>query len=146
MPDDDLLGLDDFPARSKEKLRYGDTDRQGHVNNAVFATFMETGRVEMFFGGDTGLSTEDTEFVIVRLELDFLAEVTWPGTVEIGTMVREIGNSSFKLFQLVFQNGKPVARSSAVIVQMDKNSRKSRPLSQDVRRKLETFQSVSSVA
>ena len=87
MPDDDLLGPDDFPARSTEKLRYGDTDRQGHVNNAVFATFMETGRVEMFFGGDTGLSTEDTEFVIVRLELDFLAEVTWPGTVEIGTMV-----------------------------------------------------------
>jgi acyl-CoA thioesterase FadM len=28
-----------------DKLRYNDTDRQGHVNNAIFATFFETGRV-----------------------------------------------------------------------------------------------------
>jgi acyl-ACP thioesterase len=29
--------IDDFPLRTYEKLRYVDTDRQGHVNNAVFA-------------------------------------------------------------------------------------------------------------
>ena len=39
--------LDQFPLRTRDKLRYADTDRQGHVNNAVFATFLETGR-----GGD----------------------------------------------------------------------------------------------
>jgi acyl-CoA thioester hydrolase len=36
--------LRDFAVYSVDKLRYGDTDRQGHVNNAVFATFLETGR------------------------------------------------------------------------------------------------------
>ncbi|WP_343068673.1 hypothetical protein [Kaustia mangrovi] len=41
----DDIRLDDFPLRTSDKLRYADTDRQGHVNNAVFATFMETGRV-----------------------------------------------------------------------------------------------------
>lgn len=34
-----------YPLHSRDKLRYGDTDRQGHINNAVFATFFETGRV-----------------------------------------------------------------------------------------------------
>ena len=43
--------LDDFVALSREKLRYSDTDRQGHVNNAVFSTFLETGRVELLFTG-----------------------------------------------------------------------------------------------
>ena len=29
---------------TKESVRYNDTDRQGHVNNAVFVTFLEAGR------------------------------------------------------------------------------------------------------
>ena len=37
--------IEDFPLRTYEKLRYVDTDRQGHINNAVFASMMETGRV-----------------------------------------------------------------------------------------------------
>ncbi len=47
--------LEDFPHRTFDKLRYGDTDRQGHVNNAVFATFLETGRVEMLFAREQGV-------------------------------------------------------------------------------------------
>ena len=43
-------------------------------------------------------------FVIARLELDFLSEINWPGEVEIGTAVTEVGRSSFKLFQTVFQD------------------------------------------
>jgi acyl-CoA thioester hydrolase len=34
----------DFPFLTFDKIRYADTDRQGHVNNAVYATFLETGR------------------------------------------------------------------------------------------------------
>ncbi|HDG9121136.1 TPA: acyl-CoA thioesterase, partial [Pseudomonas aeruginosa] len=41
--------LKDFPIHSSDKIRYADTDRQGHVNNAVFATFLETGRVEIIY-------------------------------------------------------------------------------------------------
>ncbi len=37
--------LDAFPLRTHEKLRYADTDRQGHINNAVFATLLETGLI-----------------------------------------------------------------------------------------------------
>ena len=33
---------DAFPSRTHDKLRYNDTDRQGHVNNAVFSTFLES--------------------------------------------------------------------------------------------------------
>ncbi len=40
----ELPRLEEFPLRTSDKVRYGDTDRQGHVNNAVFSTFLETGR------------------------------------------------------------------------------------------------------
>jgi len=132
-----LTAIDDFPLKTRDKLRYADTDRQGHVNNAVFSTFLETGRVEIIFG--QGLADERAAFVIARLELDFLAEVTWPGDVEIGTAVREIGRSSFKLFQQVFQDGKPVAEAMTVIVQMNETTRKSHPLTDAARKQLESL-------
>ena len=37
----DLPTLDAYPFQSRDKLRYSDTDKQGHVNNAVFSTLLE---------------------------------------------------------------------------------------------------------
>lgn len=127
--------LESYPLKTSDKLRYSDTDRQGHVNNAVFATFLETGRVEVIIG--EALAEEGASFVIARLELDFLSEVNWPGTVEIGTAVLEIGRSSFRLVQRVFQDQKPVASAVTVIVQMNETTRKSHPLSERARSRLE---------
>ena len=47
--------LESDALRTHEKLRYADTDRQGHVNNAVFATMLETGRVELLYSLDKPL-------------------------------------------------------------------------------------------
>ncbi len=105
-------GLDSFPARSRDKLRYGDTDRQGHVNNAVFSTLLETGRVELLFPGDgTSMSDPGASWVIVRIELDLVGEITWPGSVDIGTRVERVGSSSVTMAQGLFQAGRPVARA-----------------------------------
>ncbi len=132
---DEFESLDAFALRTGDKLRYGDTDRQGHVNNAVFATFLETGRVELLY--NEALAAQGAAFVIARLELDFLAEVNWPGEVEIGTVVLVVGRSSFKLFQKVFQDGKPVAQAVTVIVQMNESTRRSQPLSERARERLQ---------
>ena len=51
-----VVRLEDFVGQAYDKLRYGDTDRQGHVNNAVFATFMETGRVELIYNPEDPLA------------------------------------------------------------------------------------------
>ena len=130
-----MASPDQFPLRAADKLRYGDTDRQGHVNNAVFATFLETGRVELLY--NDALADDGAAFVIARLELDFLAEVNWPGDVEIGTAVLDVGRSSFKLFQKVFQDGRAVAQAVTVIVQMNESTRKSQPLSERARKRLQ---------
>ncbi len=132
---DEFESLEAFVLKTGDKLRYGDTDRQGHVNNAVFATFLETGRVELLY--NEALADQGAAFVIARLELDFLAEVNWPGEVEIGTAVLDVGRSSFKLFQKVFQDGKPVAQAVTVIVQMSESSRKSQLLSERARVRLQ---------
>jgi acyl-CoA thioester hydrolase len=132
--------LDDFPARSHDKLRYGDTDRQGHVNNAVFATLLETGRIEVLRDATAQLTEDGREWVIARLTLDFLGEILWPGVVDIGTRVQRVGRTSVGMEQALFQQGRIVARAETVIVQTDVVSRRPAPLSDDARERFEALQ------
>jgi len=125
--------LEDFPFRTTDKLRYGDTDKLGHVNNAVFATFLETGRVDLLCDPGRPINDPGAAFVLARLVVDFRAEAHWPGSVEIGTRITSIGRSSLKLEQAVFQHGTCVASGETVLVQMDETTRKSRPFSVEAR-------------
>lgn len=134
----DQPSLEDFPIVTQDKLRYNDTDRQGHVNNAVFTTFLETGRVEIFYL-DPEVMLEGCEFVIARCTLDFLGEIRWPGEVKIASGVTRLGSSSVTLAQAVFQNGACVARAETIIVQINQETRKSHPLSDKARAKLESY-------
>jgi acyl-CoA thioester hydrolase len=119
--------LESFPARAYDKLRYGDTDRQGHVNNAVFGTFFETGRVELILDAEHSLLEPGQSFVLARIEIDLVAEILWPGTVEIGSAVSRVGRSSIHIAQALFQNGRLCARATSVVVLVDGTTRRSTP-------------------
>ncbi|MBA3771558.1 MAG: acyl-CoA thioesterase [Ramlibacter sp.] len=117
----------DFPIQSSDKVRYADTDRQGHVNNAVFATFLETGRTEILYNPAAPLAAPGGEFVIAQLVLNFRSEIYWPGTVLVGTRVSTIGKSSVKLEQAIFQEDRCAALAETVIVHIDTSTRRSKP-------------------
>lgn len=125
------LELHQYPIKTYEKLRYADTDRQGHVNNAVFSTMLETGRVEILYAPKTPLASRNCAFVIASQSLDFHSEITWPGRVDIGTGVMKIGRSSITLEQALFQNDRMCASAKTVIVQMNETSRRSEPLNEE---------------
>jgi acyl-CoA thioester hydrolase len=130
------LRLEDFPLRTYDKIRYADTDQQGHVNNAVFATFLETGRVEVLYNRDYPLLAEGASFVIASLKLDFLKEIRWPGRVDTGTGILKIGNSSIRIYQELFQDGQSVAKAETVIVQVDDRTGRGKRLTADARETL----------
>ena len=127
------MRLDDFPLMTFDKVRYADTDRQGHVNNAVFATFLETGRVEILYNPDYPIRSEGSSFVIASLKLDFLKEIGWPGRVDTGTGIVRIGNSSIRIYQKLFQNDQGVATAETVVVQVDDRTGRGSPLSDQAR-------------
>jgi len=120
----------------KDVVRYADTDRQGHVNNAIFATFFESGRVSILYNPDKPLAPPGASFVIARLVLVFVAEIRWPNEVNIGTTVLSLGRSSVTLGQGLFIEERCVAAAETVIVLMDEATRKSRPLPDDAREEL----------
>lgn len=122
---------------TSDTLRYGDTDRQGHVNNAVFATFCESGRVAFLYDEKLALRGPDANFVIVRLELDFRAELYYPGTIDIGTRVLSLGTKSFRLGQGVFKGEHCAATAECVMVLVDDRTRRALPLTGALRAWLE---------
>ena len=124
--------LNDYPHVRTENVRYGDTDRQGHVNNAVFSTFFECSRTDILYDPRRNLITADREFVIVKFEVEYLAELGWPGMVEIGTRVARSGRSSIVCEQAIFQNGVCAAVSTNVMVMIDVETRKSAALPDEV--------------
>ena len=116
--------LEDFPHRTVETIRFGDLDRQNHVNNAVFATHFESGRVIILYGEAHGLIVHGASFVLARLTIDFLGEMHWPGKVEIGTAISRVGNASLGLDQALFVDGVCVATADNTLVLIDKATRK----------------------
>jgi acyl-CoA thioester hydrolase len=118
----------DYPHRVTDVVRFGDLDPQGHVNNAVFATYFESGRVAMFRSPDLGIGVANATFVLVRQEIDFLRELHWPGEVVVGTALAEFGRSSFTVMQAIFRDEACVAAGRATLVMVDMTDRRPRPL------------------
>lgn len=105
-------------------LRFGDTDGLGHVNNAVFATLLESGRIPLLHDETGWFAGEGKYWVIANLNIDFRSEIRYPGNVEVGTAVVSFGNSSVKLRQAIFDGDKCCATSHSTIVLIDAETKK----------------------
>jgi len=126
-----------FSVWVREITRFGDTDALGHVNNATFATFTETARVLFLVNPEAPLKPPGCTFVIARLVLDFRAELQWNETVDIGTLALGIGRSSFTLGHGMFRGVTCVATAETVLVLIDETTRRSTPLPQSLRARLD---------
>jgi acyl-CoA thioester hydrolase len=131
--------LDDYPHRVKDVIRFGDLDPLGHVNNAVFATYFESGRVALFRNPDLGIGVANATFVLVRTEIDFLRELRWPGEVTVGTALAQLGRSSFTMMQAIFSGGEAAAAGRATLVMLDTATRRPRPLTPEIVARLEQW-------
>ena len=123
--------LADFTMKTVEKLRFADTDRQGHITNTVFAVCCQNARMELFYDPKRVPIPCNTQFVIARLVLEFRSEMHWPGTVEIGTRVERVGRSSVTLAQALFVHEACVATAESIVALMDMTTRRSAHLPEE---------------
>jgi acyl-CoA thioester hydrolase len=132
----DPTARDSYRVWTEDIARYGDTDRQGHLNNAVFATYFESGRVAFLMNRSDPLAPPGHSFVIARLAIDFRREMHWGGRVEIGSAVAGIGRSSFTVRQAIFQDGTCTATAESVIVLMNDSTRRAALIPDELRTRL----------
>jgi acyl-CoA thioester hydrolase len=122
-----------------EKLRFSDTDMVGHVNNVAYSALFESGRTG--FGQQFLASryTGDSQVVMARIEIDFLRELHWPGTVDVATCVLSLGRTSYVLGQGIFRDGTCFATCKTVLVLIDKATRAATPMPEGMRAALQAL-------
>ncbi|HEX2631496.1 MAG TPA: thioesterase family protein [Bradyrhizobium sp.] len=131
--------LEDFPYRLTDNVRFADLDPNEHVNNAVYATYFETGRVTLMKDQGYGLMPPGLAWIMVRLDIHFRAELRWPGTIEMGLGVAKFGRTSVTFDQVVFSAGTCVASAQSVSVLIDDNTRKPTPLTAEIVRNFQPW-------
>ena len=107
-------------------IRWRDVDNYGHVNNAVYLTYLEECRdrwVRRTLGEDVG-------FVIVRVAVDFRRELSLEdGSVAVACWSTGYGRSSIRTAETIrAKAGWLAAESESVIVAHDAASRRSRSI------------------
>ena len=131
--------LKDFPFRVADNVRFADLDPNHHVNNAVYATYFETGRVTLMKDRSYGLMPEGLAWMMVRLDMHFRAQLRWPGQIEMGLGLVKFGRTSVTFDQVVFSAGKCIASAQSVSVLIDETTHKPRPLTADIVRNFQPW-------
>jgi len=135
----EVPGRGEFAHWVRHSLRFADLDPLAHLNNVAYAELFESARVAFWEMAGTGPRDRERTVVIARLAIDYLAELGFPGEVDIGTRVHEVGRSSVTLRQGLFQDERCFAASEAVGVVIDRESRRPTPLPDPLRRRLLEF-------
>jgi acyl-CoA thioester hydrolase len=86
----------DFAYRHRLSVRFRDCDGMGHVNHAVYFTYLEQCRLT-FWREATGTPSPHTRVIVARAECDYRAPAYFGDELEVRLRVGRIGRSSFTL-------------------------------------------------
>ncbi|CAN5733629.1 thioesterase family protein [soil metagenome] len=120
--------MTEFPFVHRERVRFRDRDALGHVNNAVYSTYLEEARLGVLGGL--------ADFILARVEIDFRAELRGGGEIEVRSRCEQIGTKSLDLRHELRADGRLVAEARSVLVAYDYERAESVPVPDDLRARL----------
>jgi acyl-CoA thioester hydrolase len=130
---------DEFRHRTPLQVRFRDTDAFGHVNNAVFFTYIELARIRYLL--DVLRPPEPFDrmpLILARVELDFRSPIMFGEDVEVATQVDRIGRSSIAMSHRMTAGAdrRLVGEAQSVLVTYDYSVAQPMPVPDDWRRKI----------
>ena len=134
--------MSDYPVAIEIPVRFRDVDGMGHVNNAVFSTYLESARVA--YGERLDPSVRDGDLtkvtmILARAEIDFRGQVSYGETVRVRCRCPRIGRKSFDLEYRIesADDGRLYAEARTVQVAFDYDAQRTVPVSDELRRRIE---------
>lgn len=105
----------DFKFKTTVEIRFADLDMMGHVNNAIYFTYMEVSRAKYW---DKAVHWDwiKTGVVIGKANIDYIKPILLDDKIHIYVRTSRIGNSSFDLEYLIVkeQLGKEILCSKGM--------------------------------
>jgi acyl-CoA thioester hydrolase len=99
----------------RETVRFRDLDSLAHMNNAVYATFLEQARIAFLSQHDAHVEN----MILARLEIDFRSPAELGETIEIAVTPTRVGTKSFDLEYVMRAGERVVAEAKTVLVAYD---------------------------
>ena len=113
------------------ETRWRDLDAFGHVNNAVFATYIETARGTLFKKWNLPFDGKGQSLIVASITINYHQQLKHPSSIIIGQKITRIGNTSFDVESALFNDNnkeEPIATSKVTVVCFDFEKQKSIPV------------------
>jgi acyl-CoA thioester hydrolase len=113
------LQLPTYPHRTEITLRFADIDPQWHLNNVRVGEYYQEARVSFFRHLSKDLGYEraaGSRTLVVHQSIDYVSEVTYPGSIVVGLGVSRIGTTSWALAMGMFKHDACMGLSTSVLV------------------------------
>ncbi|TDQ11471.1 acyl-CoA thioesterase [Pedobacter metabolipauper] len=138
--------LDSFKYKTNIETRFADFDSLGHVNNAIYFTYMEIARTK-YWGHAIHWDWKKTGVIIASATLDYITPIFMEDKISMYVRTSRIGKSSFDLEYLLvkMKNNEEVicSKGKTVCVAFDYQSKNSSPIPPDERNKMMVFEQLS---
>ena len=128
-----VQSITDYSQHYEFKTRWKDIDSFGHVNNAVFLTYIEDARIMYFKRWN--VAGKKRSLIVASIKIDYLRQIGHPSDLIVGQKISRIGKSSFDIQSAIFLNNdpKPAANSVVSCVCFDYQQNKSVPVYDEIK-------------
>jgi acyl-CoA thioester hydrolase len=120
-------------------IRFADIDALGHVNNAVFLSYMEVARTAFWAERIGEVRVQEIDFVVARVEIDYRRPVLFNDTLSCDLWIEKLGRSSFTVGYRFVVGETPVAEARSVQVFVDLSTGTPKPMPDSFRERVEDF-------
>ena len=97
-------------------IRFSDQDSQGHVSGLKICEWIAHARVEFIDAMIKKSGVDNLDYTLAHLEVDFLEEARFPGTIDVLSRVGAIGGKSLTTKYSVTRDAHPIAKAKCVNV------------------------------
>jgi acyl-CoA thioester hydrolase len=120
------------------EVRFRDLDALGHVNNAVYLTYMESARIAYWLQVTARTDLRGMDMILARAEVDFRAPLQYRNRIEVGVRCASMRRSSLVLEHQIVRmpDGLVVAEARKILVHYDYAAGRSTPLPPELRQRI----------
>ncbi|MFC0270679.1 acyl-CoA thioesterase [Metabacillus herbersteinensis] len=122
------------------RVRFGETDALGHVNNTSYFIYLEDARVQFFEKLGYSMDSNNWQFILASTKCDFVGQAYFNQRLRTTTSVSKIGTKSFTLEHSIIDEKTEniIATANAVIVYFNFETQKSEAIPETLRESLES--------
>ena len=141
-----MAAVQGFAHTFSQDVAFRDLDGLGHVNNAVYLSYVESARLAYMQEVLGPLELEELG-IVADVKISFRSPAALGETLEVGQRVSRVGETSLVFdFEIRGGDGRLVAEGSTVHVAFDYGMRRPVPVPEEWRRRIESHEARSLVS